>query len=415
VNVPKTSASAFIISIRTLSIILNCIFLSIHCRRAAIQKPVNIHHLNIPYLYLTNLPKAMPTTNATILIPDISGFTEFMTSTELSHSTTAINMLIDAMVKAIGDEYEVAEIEGDAVLLVKKGPAPTRQEILTTCLNIFNAFHYQRKWMQQHMVCACGACQAIANLTLKFVAHHGPVAEISVGRFVKQSGPEMIIAHRLLKNHIDNNEYLLISEKLFEQAAALAEQDELEWAISSEEYASIGKVDYRFALLAKARERVPEPPPLQNDYAADNTGYLKVSIPANFRDVYMTVTNIPGRAEWVPGLLKVEQDIPAVFIGSVHYCTFEDYQAIISPLRVSISDEAIFYAESCSIPEMDLSLVYEFAFNKLDEKSCLVACRFLNNGPSPLPEDINADLLNQLQAFAEKLEAYCEKTEGSFF
>jgi hypothetical protein len=129
----------------------------------------------------------------------------------------------------------------------------------------------------------------------------------------------------------------------------------------------------------------------------------------------MTVTNIPGRAEWVPGLLKVEQDIPAVFIGSVHYCTFEDYQAIISPLRVSISDEAIFYAESCSIPEMDLSLVYEFAFNKLDEKSCLVACRFLNNGPSPLPEDINADLLNQLQAFAEKLEAYCEKTEGSFF
>jgi len=265
------------------------------------------------------------------------------------------------------------------------------------------------------MVCACGACQAIANLTLKFVAHHGPVAEISVGRFVKQSGPEMIIAHRLLKNHIDNNEYLLISEKLFEQAAALAEQDELEWAISSEEYASIGKVDYRFALLAKARERVPEPPPLQNDYAADNTAYLEVSIPASFRDVYMTVTNIPGRAEWVPGLLKVEQDIPAVFIGSVHYCTFEDYQAIISPLRVSISDEAIFYAESCSIPEMDLSLVYEFAFNKLDEKSCLVACRFLNNGPSPLPEDINADLLNQLQAFAEKLEAYCEKTEGSFF
>lgn len=338
-----------------------------------------------------------------------------MTSTELNHSTTAINMLIDAMVKAIGDEYEVAEIEGDAVLLVRKGPAPTRKEILNTCLSIFNAFHYQRKWMQQHMVCACGACQAITNLTLKFVVHHGPVAEISVGRFVKQSGPEMIIAHRLLKNHIDNNEYLLISEKLFEQAAALAEQDELEWASSSEEYASIGKVDYRFALLSQARERVPEPPPLQNDYPADDTGYLEISVPSNFRDVYMAVMNIPGRAEWVPRLLKVEQEIPAVFIGSVHYCTFEDYQAIVSPLRMTMSDEAIFYAESCRIPEMNLSLVYEFAFNRVDEKSCLVACRFLNNSPSLIPEEMNVDLLNRMQEFVEKLEAYCEKMEGSFF
>jgi hypothetical protein len=357
----------------------------------------------------------MPTTNATILIPDISGFTEFMTTTELNHSSLAINMLIDAMIKAVGDSYEVSEIEGDAVLLVRKGAAPTPKEISDTCLNIFNAFHFQRKWMQQHMVCPCGACQAIANLTLKFVAHHGPVAEITVGRFVKHSGPEMIVAHRLLKNNISNNEYLLITEKLLEQAGGPTEQDELEWASSSEEYASIGKVDYRFALLNKARENMPELPPLQNDYRVDNTTYLEISIPVNFRDVYMVVMNIPGRAEWVPGLLKVEQDIPAVFIGSVHYCTFEDHQAIISPLRMTMSDKAIFYAESCTIPEMDLSLVYEFAFNKTDEKSCLVTCRFLNNGASPIPEDRNTELLRHMQQLGEKLAAYCEAMEGATF
>ena len=48
----------------------------------------------------------MPETNATILIPDISGFTEFMTTTELSHSSHAINYLIDAIVNAVGEEYE---------------------------------------------------------------------------------------------------------------------------------------------------------------------------------------------------------------------------------------------------------------------------------------------------------------------
>jgi hypothetical protein len=357
----------------------------------------------------------MATTNATILIPDISGFTEFMTTTELNHSTLAINMLIDAMVKAIGDEYEVAEIEGDAVLLVRKGSAPTRKEIMNTCLNIFNAFHYQRKWMQQHMVCACGACQAIINLTLKFVVHHGPVAEITVGRFVKQSGPEMIVAHRLLKNSIDSNEYLLITERLFDDAAGVPEQDELEWVSSSEEYASIGKVNYRFALLNNAREKVPELPGLENDYLTDNTCYLEKSIPANFRDVYMVVMNIPERAEWVPGLLKVEQDIPAVFIGSVHYCTFEDHQAIVSPLRMTMSDEEIVYAESCRIPELDVSLVYEFVFKRVSEQSCRFACRFLNNGESPVPEDRHIDLIHSMQDMAEKLVGHCVKKEGSFF
>ena len=120
----------------------------------------------------------MAETSTTILIPDISGFTEFMTTTELGHSSMAINMLIDAMLNAVGEEYEVSEIEGDAVLLIKKGPAPSKKEILDICLKIFNAFHFQRKWMQQYTVCPCGACQALVNLTLKFVVHHGLLAEI---------------------------------------------------------------------------------------------------------------------------------------------------------------------------------------------------------------------------------------------
>jgi class 3 adenylate cyclase len=95
----------------------------------------------------------MTETNATILIPDITGFTEFMTTTELSHGTHAINLLIDAIVNAVGEEYELSEIEGDAVLLVRKGPAPSKKEILNTCLKILNAFHFQRKWIQRHAVC----------------------------------------------------------------------------------------------------------------------------------------------------------------------------------------------------------------------------------------------------------------------
>jgi hypothetical protein len=43
-----------------------------------------------------------------------------MTTTELSHSSIAINGLIESIVNTVGEEYEVSEIEGDAVLLIKK-------------------------------------------------------------------------------------------------------------------------------------------------------------------------------------------------------------------------------------------------------------------------------------------------------
>ena len=292
----------------------------------------------------------MPEANATILIPDISGFTEFMTTTELEHGSHAINILLNAIINAVGDEYEVSEIEGDAVLMFKRGPAPSKKDIQNICLRIFNAFHYQRKWMQQHAICPCGACQAIINLTLKFVTHYGPVGEMKVGRFVTLSGTDVIVAHRLMKNSIPSNEYMLLTEKLWDHLPDAHEPYELEWSSLSDEFASIGKIDYRFAHLETVRKMAPDPPPPDNYYRTDNTSSLELSIDANFRDIYMMIMNIPGRAEWVPGLQKVEQDTPMAFVGSVHYLTFEKYGAVVSPLQMTVTNEGVFYAESFRLP-----------------------------------------------------------------
>ena len=327
----------------------------------------------------------------------------------------AINMLIDAIIKAVGDDYDVAEIEGDAVLLIRKGPAPSGSELEQICLKIFNAFHFQRMWMQQHAICPCAACVSIANLTLKFVAHHGAVAEMKVGRFVKQSGPEMIIAHRLLKNSINSNEYLLITENLLERSADSLLSNEMEWNHASEVYSSIGKVGYRYALLNKAREKAPQPPAPPTSYRTDNTPYLELLLGTNFRDAYMVVMNIPCRAEWIPNLQKVEQDIAQVFIGSVHYCTFESYKATVSPLRLTLSDDMIIYAESCRLDERNISLTYEYIFKKITDKTCLYSCRVMNAEETSIPEDIKAILARDMQQMAESFAIQCSKMEDSAF
>jgi hypothetical protein len=352
----------------------------------------------------------MPEINATILIPDISGFTEFITSTELSHGSRAVNMLIDAIVNAVGDTYDVSEIEGDAVLLIKHDPAPTRKEIEETCLKIFQAFHYQRKWISQHTICPCKACQNIVTLTLKFVVHHGPLAEIKIGRFVKHSGTEMIVAHRLLKNQINNNEYLLLTDKLTHKVGDVSEDVKMEWRSGSDEYASLGMVGYQYALLADARSDVPDPPLPDNQYHADDTAFIEFPMNAEFMDVYMTMMDIPNRHTWMPGLQNVEQEMPLVYVGSQHQCTFEDYQAIVSPLSMNYSGDGILYAERCRISELDLQLVHEFVFNKSDDGSCIFAARFVNTGALPLEEEIEMKLRDRLQQLAAGLKARCEGT-----
>jgi hypothetical protein len=299
--------------------------------------------------------------------------------------------------------------------MFKRGPAPSKKDIQSICLRIFNAFHYQRKWMQQHTICPCGACQAIINLTLKFVTHYGPVGEMKVGRFVTLSGTDVIVAHRLMKNSIPSNEYMLLTEKLWQHLPDAHEPYELEWSSLSDEFASIGKIDYRFAYLETVRKMTPDPPPPDNYYRTDNTSSLELSIAANFRDIYMVVMNIPGRTEWVPGLQKVEQDTPNAFVGSVHNLTFEKYKAIVSPLQMTVTNEGVFYAESFRLPELNISLVYEYVFKRIDDTTTNFAFRFLNTGETPVPDDINQMLFEQLKQMAEKLKEYCEKTELAFF
>jgi hypothetical protein len=351
----------------------------------------------------------MAETNATILIPDISGFTEYMTTTELNHSSYAIHKLINAIVNTVGDEYEVSEIEGDAVLMIKKGPPPSQKEILDTCLRIFNAFHLQRNWMQHRAVCPCAACVAISNLTLKFVVHYGPLVEMKVGSFVKHSGTEMIVAHRLMKNSIESNEYVLITEKLLQQVTDSSEAVKTEWINASEEYASIGKVDYRFMLLNEARKNVSEPPKPQNHYPTDDTTYLEITIASNYKDVYRRMAKIPSRAKWMPGLQKVEQEAPEVYVGSIHYCTFDEYRATISPLRMTLAPKEIVYAESCLIEEINLRLIYEFVFTQIDDETCGFASRFMNGNESPIPESLYATFYKKLKQMGESLKEYSEK------
>jgi hypothetical protein len=56
---------------------------------------------------------------ALIMIPDISGFTEYIYDADLSHSQMRIASLLEAILDSNELELNVSEIEGDAILFLE--------------------------------------------------------------------------------------------------------------------------------------------------------------------------------------------------------------------------------------------------------------------------------------------------------
>src|ERR1043165_1323639 len=194
---------------------------------------------------------------ATILIPDISGYTDFVTQTEVEHGTFILNSLLEGIVQMVSGDYVVSEIEGDAVLLYKKGNPPSKKEMVEQCVKIFTAFHTMIRTFAGAPFCQCKACTGLSDLTLKFVVHYGTIAEHSVARFTKASGIDMVISHRLLKNNIPGHEYLLTTDSYLKNIPDSAEANDLEWMQATEEYPSIGIVEFSFASLTALKQSMP--------------------------------------------------------------------------------------------------------------------------------------------------------------
>jgi hypothetical protein len=80
-----------------------------------------------------NLSRRAIAENATIFIPDSSGYTDFISTTELEHSSHIINELLDLLVQSNATACTLAEVEGDALLFYRKGE-PVHLEVVAAML-----------------------------------------------------------------------------------------------------------------------------------------------------------------------------------------------------------------------------------------------------------------------------------------
>ncbi|SCK54215.1 Adenylate cyclase, family 3 (some proteins contain HAMP domain) [Variovorax sp. HW608] len=181
--------------------------------------------------------------NVLFFIPDIGGFTRFVTETEISHSQHIIRELLELLVDSNEIGLEVSEFEGDAVLFFRTAP-PTLEELLAQAKKMFLNFHAHLRERERERVCQCGACARMHQLTLKFIAHSGPASTMEVKGHSKFIGRSIIVAHRLLKNSVPAPEYLLITQETLDH---LNDRSALPvpFESGSNRYDELGEVAYR--------------------------------------------------------------------------------------------------------------------------------------------------------------------------
>jgi hypothetical protein len=157
-------------------------------------------------------------TAAVLVIADISGYTSFIKhrAVSLVHAEAIVTDLLEAVIDRAAHPLTVNKLEGDAALLYAEtgaDPAPAIRDAVAQVAAFFDAFAARLGLVRdQRRHCNCEACSNITGLALKALVHHGEVAVKQVRQFEELAGEEVILIHRLLKNHVPSREYVLMTE-----------------------------------------------------------------------------------------------------------------------------------------------------------------------------------------------------------
>jgi len=114
-----------------------------------------------------------PPRPACFLIADISGYTKYLGGVELDHAQDILADLIGAVVSALGPNFTLAKLEGDAAFTYSEGEMVDGSMLLDTIESCYFGFRRRRRDVRRATSCECDACERIPDLDLKFVVHQG--------------------------------------------------------------------------------------------------------------------------------------------------------------------------------------------------------------------------------------------------
>ena len=203
------------------------------------------------------------------------------------HGQQAITFLIETILHEVDIPLTLHAIEGDAVFLSASHPGDEEgwrdvlAEVRIKLSRFFEAFLEGIVRTAEATPCKCASCHNLEELRLKIVVHSGRAVYHTIAGLPQIAGTDVIVAHRLLKNSVPSNEYLLMTDAAYRD---LGREMEGEFLPGEENCEGIGPVRTWVRLMGPAREQAREALYAKPDaqLAADGRRYARWAVTTMF-------------------------------------------------------------------------------------------------------------------------------------
>lgn len=191
---------------------------------------------------------------------------------------------------------------------------------------MFVEFYSHLKKLETNRICPCNACASAPRLELKVVVHSGDFQFIEVKGNRKPFGQTVIEAHRMLKNSIESDNYIMISRTLADGMGLIPNYKSMLHSFNEGKDDYDGKaLNYIFSIIDPGKLKlkpVQETINMAFDKEPDFT--LTKELPVSAERTLETLSNYRFRHEWVSGVDSFEfNENEVTRSGSEHVCVID--------------------------------------------------------------------------------------------
>lgn len=270
------------------------------------------------------------------------------------------------------EDLELAEIEGDALFFYKE-ELPSSEKLLSQVNSIFSAFYSHLKILEKNRICPCNACASAPKLQLKIIAHCGDIEFINVLNKRKPFGSQVIEAHRLMKNSIDSDNYVLITNELAD-AIKLPHNysnDLFQFTSSTDSYDN-KSIAYIYSLIDKKNIKLKLFTEAKNiSFNRSPDILLNFEFDTSAHNLLEFITNYSKRSLWTDGLDDLEFKANEVTrIGSEHVCVLDGKRLNFTTVTTEGKPGELVYGEHTTSPSPVDELFQIYKISEASENTC---------------------------------------------
>jgi len=276
---------------------------------------------------------------------------------------------------------------------------------------MYVAFHQQLMLYERDRICSCGACSSVNNLQLKFISHYGAIVERTIYSHFQLMGSDVTLVHKLLKNNIDEDEYLLFSDNSLDKSNKNGIPEWAELHAETVTYNGIGEVKYKYASLSPLRKQVPKLMPRREFEAIEKPIQVSISINADIKKIYALLIDINRKPEWMNGLKKVKFKPNRVLrVGTSHDCVLPLNTLHFETIDNVRVDDKFIYTEYSEDSMVFPAFYQRFILKRTDKGSVKLSVEIHYKGTFIKEAMLRLSMKNVLKSSLKKLKRICEKS-----